>query len=458
MVTEKEMDAVRFYEGDLRKSLENGQFSESLNNEGLFGIPSAYKTMNCLMFDGIGNEKERIREKSGSLKPDVFLEAEKVVEVFCDIYRAMCKNAAEKKNAVKQLVYRTERGISVQELKKGQTVSFTSTSKENDPEDFLKEKSGLTLLDFIFSSEIPHLDFEELFGEDYLFKGQKEILLPPFLEIEMEPLKLTSAELQYRDADSRPPSGKYLVLVKGMRWDDVNINAEPEAVFEPERCRQAAELLAKISRGEEPDEAAVMVYCLWKRNVRDIIKKEFYEIYRSYFGQAVNGEKQQMAGGENGQENPCAEQRDDLIEDVEKMRQEFNKKRQNYKSKIDRYHWVMNAASVVPLVCMALSFAEPLEIFMKILAVIMSAVSIFLSQALQTEVYDQKLQQRSKTYLELCDLSREMKYESEWNEKNMKAYVLRYRNIMKDDKIMSLSNIELQIQNVQKLYQSEINV
>lgn len=95
---------------------------------------------------------------------------------------------------------------------------------------------------------------------------------------------------------------------------------------------------------------------------------------------------------------------------------------------------------------------------MKIAAVITSSVLVLLSQMLQAEVYDIKLKQRSKTYLELCDLVREIKYETEWNGEIEKAYVLKYRRIMKEDEIMSLNHIEMQASNVQKLYQNEINI
>ncbi len=457
MITKKEIDAVRFYQGDIRKRLSDGGFSETEKNEGFFGIASAYKTMNCLMFGGVSNEKERIREKNARLNPQIFIEAEKTVEVFCDIYRAMCKNASAKKILSKQFVYRTERKISVRELQKGQTVSFTSASKENNPEKFLQEKSGLTLLDIVFPSEVPHLDFEEFLGEDYFYKNQKEILLPPFLELEMEVLDLTEAEMQYRDTDDKPPCGKYLVFINGVHFDDVKTDLDAELVFAPQRCHLAADLLTKMMEGQKLNEEETADYCLWKRDVRDIIKKEFYKIYRNYFEQAVaEDEKQKMTAGEGAQGRLIG--KDSLLEDVRKMRNEFNKKRQEYKKKIEKYYFVLIVTNIIPLACIALSFAQTMEMFMKIAAVITSTVSILLSQILQAEVYDMKLQQRSKTYLELCALVREIEYETVWDKKNENSYILEYKKIMKEDTIMSLNNIELQIQNAQKMYQNEINV
>lgn len=323
-----------FTGGGCQEAFRKWEIIRIRKNEGFFGIPSAYRTMNCLLFTGIGNEKERIREKNGRLNPQVFLEVEKVVGVFCDIYRAMCKNAAAKNNSSRRIVYRTERGISIQELKKGHTVSFTSTSKENKTEKFLREKSGLVLLDIIFPSEIPHLDFEELLGEDYLFKNQKEILLPPFLEIEMEQLELTETELQYRDTDNKPPCGKYLVSIKNMQWSDVKTDAAPELVFALERRQQVAAVLKKMINGEETDETEVMAYCLWKKDVRDLIKKKFYEIYCQYYGEIGAGDgKRKLEDEKEVQEECCAQRKEFLIQDIKEMRQEFNKKRKEYKKR-----------------------------------------------------------------------------------------------------------------------------
>ena len=94
MLTEKEKDSIRFYQGDIRRRAEDGSLSNSLTAAGFYGIPSAYKTMNCLMFDGIANEKERIAEGTAALNPEVFREIEDVVDVFCDIFQAMykCRN------------------------------------------------------------------------------------------------------------------------------------------------------------------------------------------------------------------------------------------------------------------------------------------------------------------------------------------------------------------------------
>ena len=437
MLTSREIDAIRFYQGDIRKRAENGQILENEKMEGFYGIPSAYRTMNCLMFEGIENEEERIKEGNGKIVADLFLEIEKVIEVYCDIYRAMCKTVIGLDDTKKQLVYRTERGISMGELKKGYTVSFTSTSKVNKPEEFLCKKVDLTLLDIVFPLNVPHLDFQEILGKDYLFEQQEEVLLPPFLEIELEELELTKEEKQYRDANGCLPHAKYLVLIKGIQNRNFEAESKERKALTLERNQKSVEILKKLISKEKLTEAEKEEYCLWKKDVRSIIWNKFQVIRQQYLKE-VEPERKEM-----------------LIADVKKMREDFNKKRKKYKSRISIYNIALIVMNTIPLSCMALSFVESIQIIMKIMAVITSMISIFLSQMLKVEVYDIKLMQRSKTYLNLCDLYREIKYECIWNREKEEEYIKRFKDIMKEDSIMSLQNLEIQSQNVEKLYQND---
>lgn len=438
MLTNKEIDAIRFYEGDIRKRGENGQILENEKEEGFYGTPSAYRTINCLMFDGTGNEEERIKEKAGKLIPELFGEIDKVIEVYCDIYRAMCKMGSESADGKKKLVYRTERGVSVEALKMGYTVSFTSTSKEDKPEDFLKKKTGLTLLNFVVPPGIPYLDFQKVLGKEYQFENQKEILLPPFLEIELAELELTEAEREYRDADNQPPQAKYLVQVKGVSEQNPEAETEIRNPLTAERNQKSVEVLGKLVKKEALTQDEKEAYCLWKRDVRAIIWNEFQKIRKQYFREEESARKEL------------------LRTDVQKMLQEFNDKRKKYKRKIRNYNIALIVANTVPLACMALSFVDSIQMVMKIAAVITSTVSIFLSQMLRVEIYDIKLMQRSKTYLSLCGLNREIKYECMWTREKEEEYIKKFSDIMKEDTEMSLHNLEVQAKNAEKLQQNDI--
>lgn len=282
MLTLKEIDAIRYYQGDIRKRNKDGQIVENEKEEGFFGTPSAYRTMNCLMFDGTINEENRIAERNGKLVPEIFLEIEKIIEVYCDMYRAMCKYVSEVTNDKKLFTYRTDRKISVEEMKKGYTMSFTSTSRNDTPEEFLQRKVGLILMNFVFSQKIPHLDFHHILKGEYLFEEQDEILLPPFLKIELEKMELTEKEKQYRDVNGQPPCAKYLVEVKGIRRQNLEAESGKRKALTSERNQKSAQILKKMVNKEIVTEEEKQEYCLWKEDIRAIIWKRFKTIEREY--------------------------------------------------------------------------------------------------------------------------------------------------------------------------------
>lgn len=282
MFTLKEIDAIRYYQGDIRKRNKERQIVKDEMEEGFFGTPSAYRTMNCLMFDGIINEENRISEGNGKIIPELLLEVEKIIEVFCDIYRAMCKYVSEFGNNEKMLTYRTDRKVSVEEMKKGYTVSFVSTSRNDMPEEFLQRKTGLVLLNFVFSQKIPHLDFRRILKEDYLFKEQDEVLLPPFLKIELERVELTEREKQYCDINGQPPCAKYLVEVKGIRSWYLGSMGQKRKALTLECKQRSAEILKKMVNKEIVTEEEKKEYCLWKKEIQGIVWKRFKIIEQEY--------------------------------------------------------------------------------------------------------------------------------------------------------------------------------
>lgn len=282
MLTLKEIDAIRYYQGDIRKRNKDGQIVENEKEEGFFGTPSAYRTMNCLMFDGTINEENRIAERNGKLVPELFLEIEKIIEVYCDMYRAMCKYVSKVTNDKKLFTYRTDRKISVEEMKKGYTMSFTSTSRNDTPEEFLQRKVGLILLNFVFSQKIPHLDFHQILKGEYLFEEQDEVLLPPFLKIELEKMELTEKEKQYRDVNGQPPCAKYLVEVKGIRSQNLEAGSGKRKALTSERNQKSAQILKKMVNKEIVTEEEKQEYCLWKEDIRAIIWKRFKTIEQEY--------------------------------------------------------------------------------------------------------------------------------------------------------------------------------
>ena len=438
-ITRKEKDAIRFYQGDIRKRDADGNLIENSKQPGFYGIEGAYRTMNCLMFDGVKNEEDRITEGNGKLEPVLFEEIDKVIEIYCDIYRAMCKYAVGINNMKKKIVYRTERGCTIEELKKGSTCSFMSTSQERIVEEFFRKKKELTILEIIYPQNVPHIDFLQILGDEYLFKQQKEVLLPPFLDIELEEAELGEAEKGYRDIDNKPPCTKYIVYIKGIRKRNPETESKQRKPLDKERNLLSSQILQKLINREEISEEEKEIYLIWKKDVQGVIWQELKKIREQYYGPETIDVRQK------------------LEEDIRKMIQEFNQKRKKYKKKIQVYNWILVTMNTIPLAAIALSFIEAIESPMKITAIITSAVSVWVSNILKSEVYHMKMTQRTKTYLYLCELKRDIKYENIWNTELEKKYVDRYKEIMKEDTVMSLKNLEAQVKNLEELFQNEID-
>lgn len=445
MLTDKEIDAIRFYQGDIRRRCEDGSFSDKEDAVGFWGIPRAYKTMNCLMFDGIDNEKERTEEDENSLNSQVILEIETVVEVFCDIFRAMCKYTKSREgNRESIVIYRTDRGISVQEMKtQGRTISFTSTSKENSPKGYFKKKKKLTLLEFVLPSGLPCLDLEEVLGDAYYYASQREILLPPFVCASFHEGKLTEAEESYRDADGQPPCGKYIVCLENILLQVQKTEQDKNGYQMDALTREkgkAAVILEKLKRKEKISEQELNQYCGFKGLFRDIIIEKFSVIQKEYMGMEDITEKRKNM----------------LIADVKKKIKDFDERRKHYKKCMRICNIVLAVISVIPLICISMSFIDKLDISMRITTIAASASAMILTRIVKVEAYSLKLFQRTRTCLALRDLSRQMKYEYEWNEKKIDEYVQIFRKIMKEDTDMSWQNLQTQIENQDDLFQDEI--
>ena len=441
-ITLKERDAIRFYSGDIRKRDLDGQISESEYSEGFEGIRSAYKTMNCLMFPGIDNEMERIREKKGRLSPLIILEAERTLQIFCDIYRAMYKFSASQMDKKLKKVYRTDRGVSIEELKKGITVSFTSTSLHNNPEAFLLHKSELTFLEILVPPSIPHLDFSGVLGEEYLFSDQKEILLPPFQEVTLAEMELSEQEKTYRDVDGNPPKAKFFVTVDDRCFAREESGNKIEKNLSHARNVEAAGILERMIQGEELNQQEVETYCGWKKDFRGIVAREFQKIKNEFEDKSYSD----------------SFKRKQLTDDVWQMLLSSNKMRKAYKKKLYQCHIVLAVVSLLPIICMAFSFLPQATMVMKILAITSSAVSIFLTRIIKLEAYGAKLTQRTKTYLALCSLHREIVYESDWNKKKTDLYFGKFTEVIKEDTEMSLQNLQRQIESGEALFQDELEV
>ena len=171
MEKRKDIDMLRFYEGDIRiRTSENRllfkDFSKNSGNpqDKLWGDKEAYRTLNALLFDGYNNELERIQKDMHLLNP-VFIE---LLEETLDIYKGVFSTMCGKKEIVASVskVRRVDRRASLSEYEKGTTESFVSCSKGPYGTDFSK-KNQVILLEIEIPENSPYVDYQQVLAEEY---------------------------------------------------------------------------------------------------------------------------------------------------------------------------------------------------------------------------------------------------------------------------------------------------
>ena len=77
-----------------------------------------------------------------------------------------------------------------------------------------QEKEDLTFFEFKVDQSIEYLDINEVLGEMSKYPDEREILFPPFMNLELKRMELTPDERIMRGIRNKPPYGKYLVVFK----------------------------------------------------------------------------------------------------------------------------------------------------------------------------------------------------------------------------------------------------
>ena len=245
--------ALRYYVGD-KKAYSNVPEDEK-----------AYNTLNVLFFDGLDSERARARE--GKKLNGIFLRRDSQTLSLCAaLFSALNYGGMGKDDW--ETVYRVTRHVDVEQMRnKGMTVSFTSTSKVG----FLKEytdKDQLILLEIHIAPHAPRADMKELL-EDYVKPDEKEVLLPPWLPVELEEVPLNAEEAAIRDRSGDPPKAKYIVTTgNAIRHfsDDSAITADLTDTAAGWRVFEA------LMSGEEPGAADVKDYTDWKQDFQKAVQ------------------------------------------------------------------------------------------------------------------------------------------------------------------------------------------
>lgn len=278
MFTLEEKDAIRFYEGDTRIRNTYGKIINKKSSDHFLKTEKAYKTLNALLFPGISNEKERILQESSQLNRVMPENIDKTINIYCNIYSAMCKSSFLHKDEL--ITYRVERKESLNNLKLGYTNSFTSTSKDWYNKNFSK-KNGIVLLEYHIPVNTPFADFQEILGKEYRFKEESEILLPPFVKIMINEGNLSITDKQIKDMQGESPIAKYIVTIEEDDKQKILLTKEKikrlkEYVYDKDKCLMVGRTLENMNHGMW--EENFKDYIVWKQCLQEYLRILFYEI------------------------------------------------------------------------------------------------------------------------------------------------------------------------------------
>ena len=273
----RQIDALRLYGGDTRERESDGRIGGS-SKDALYGDEDAYRTLNALLFEGIKNEQERIWVEGHRLNPAFLRRIEETIRIYTDIFKLMKEERSHLTNNV--IGKRVDRASSVTYYEDGFTHSFFSSSKRDYDSEFSK-KNGIVLIETEITPNVPFIDYEKILNcHEYKNIEEREILLPPFLSIEMKEIQLRAVETQnIKDLNGKPPLGKY--RLKAIDFPDYRkgISASPQKLWAQimDGKETAALLLEKMNDGDK--EQDYKEYILWKEKLQLYLKLQFSQVW-----------------------------------------------------------------------------------------------------------------------------------------------------------------------------------
>ncbi len=241
-----EKSALKYYTGDIS------------GNNPFWNEPKAYLVLNSLFYDGISTEKARVSEGK-FLNPIILGDVDRLLYFYDNIFSAFGKCSAEN-NIV---TYRVERFSDYKFIKQSEkTVSFTSTSTS----DFLKEyrdRIGIALMKFVISAGTSCVSMAEVL-DVYTKWEEAEILLPPFMNLNITEVPVIDSEKSITDANGNPPvvsciaeCGKYCISERKKNISD-------------DGAKAGQRIYTALNNGENPYEEDIKLYCEWKKLFRQL--------------------------------------------------------------------------------------------------------------------------------------------------------------------------------------------
>ena len=241
MLDEKEIKALKFYTG------------ETFGNDGFWSDPKAYLVINSLFFTDISTETARAKEGK-YLNPEILADTRRLCGLMNCIFSAFDKCTAEKDI----ISYRVERFSDYIPCKENKsTVSFTSTSVSGFLNSY-RDRKGIALLEFGIPQGTHCIEMGKVL-DVYSKSDEEEILLPPFLEIDIKEYKVPEIYADITDSEDKPPV-IYSEIIAG-RYTPHRMNMTDDG------NRAGQRVLESLNSGKIPNGKDVETYCNWKKQL-----------------------------------------------------------------------------------------------------------------------------------------------------------------------------------------------
>lgn len=244
-----EENALHFYIGDVS------------GNDAFFGDSKAYVVLNSLFFPDISTESARANEGK-YLNPAVIADIPRLMGFFESLFSAFRKSVIKEDISA----YRVERMSDYSLMReRSSTVSMTSTSTAGFLNEY-RDRRGIALMKFSLSKNTLYcIDIGKVLPY-YAKSEEAEILIPPFMKLDIEEIPLSENEMQITDCDNAPPLVSCTVKISGIEKYNGNI---PELSAYGSKSGQR--IYNALNNGKLPDKEDIEQYSHWKNDLQKIL-------------------------------------------------------------------------------------------------------------------------------------------------------------------------------------------
>lgn len=246
-----EKHCLKYYIGDVS------------GNNSFWSEPKAYLVLNSLFYDGIETEKARTAEGK-FLNPIILDDINRLLDFYDNMFSAFKKCRAERD----VITYRVERYSDFLPIfNKNHTVSFTSTSTDGFLDNY-RDRKEITLIKFFIPESVSCINIAEVL-DFYAKPDEAEILLPPFMHLEIIQTVPTEKEMKITDSDGKSPKNACIAVCSYRNDSDIKERSES---LSTDGSKAGQRVYDALNNGKIPVAEDVNIYTEWKREFRRIYK------------------------------------------------------------------------------------------------------------------------------------------------------------------------------------------